>query len=457
MGSSVVDVAAIRERFAGRVIGPDDEGYDAARTIVYGGFDRRPAVIIQPGDAVEVAQVIALARETGLPLSVRSGGHSPAAQSVVDDGIVLDVRALKELDIDAEARTAWVGTGVTAAEYTAAAALHGLATPFGDTGSVGIGGITLGGGVGFLVRRFGLTIDSLIAAEVVTADGCVRSVDEHDHEDLFWAIRGGGGNFGVATRFKLRLHEVPEVYGGMLFLPATEQIVQGFIAASEAAPGELSGIGNVMSAPPMPFIPAELHGEMILMALLCYAGAEEDGERALRPFRGLATPLMDMLKPMSYADMFPPEDDSYHPTAVAHTMFMDRIGGEEAATIMRYLTSSDASMRVAQLRVLGGAMARVPNDATAFGHRNSRIMVNVAAFYEGEDDRPRRQEWVDDFGAALKQGDEGAYVGFLGDEGPARVRAAYPGDTWDRLVQVKQRYDPDNLFSSNQNVTAQVP
>lgn len=452
MTSGVLDIAGIRQRFAGSVIAPHDEGYDAARTVVYGGFDRRPAVIIQPRDAREVGEVIALARETGLSLAIRSGGHSPAAHSVIDDGIVLDLRGLKDLDIDQDERIAWVGAGMTAGEFTVAAARHGLAVPFGDTGSVGIGGITLGGGVGFLVRRFGLTIDSLMEAEVVTADGRVLVVSEDRHPDLFWALRGGGGNFGVVTRFKLMLHELPQVYGGMLFLPASSEIVAGFMAASESAPEELSGIGNVMSAPPMPFIPEELHGEMILMAFLCFAGPSEEGERALEPFRSLAPPLMDMLEPMSYAEMFPPEDDSYHPLAVARTMFMDRIGDQESQTIMRYLTSSDAPMRVAQLRVLGGAMARVPNDATAFAHRQSRIMVNVAAFYEGEDDRPQRQAWVDEFSAALRQDDDGAYVGFLGDEGPERVRAAYPGETWDRLTRVKAEYDPENMFRSNQNI-----
>lgn len=210
-----------RGLFAGRVIGPDDADYDAARTIVYGGFDRRPAMIVRAADAADVSRVVRLARDTDLELAVRSGGHSAAGHSVTDGGIVLDLRDMKKLDIDVAGRTAWAETGLTAGEYSSATAEYDLATGFGDTGSVGIGGITLGGGVGFLVRKHGLTIDSLLAAEVVTADGEILYCDEETHPDLFWAIRGGGGNFGVATRFKFRLHELGPIFGGMLFLPAT--------------------------------------------------------------------------------------------------------------------------------------------------------------------------------------------------------------------------------------------
>jgi hypothetical protein len=356
------------------------------------------------------------------------------------------------LQIDIGGRTAWAETGLTAGEYTTAADAYDLATGFGDTGSVGIGGITLGGGVGYLVRKHGMTIDNLLAAEVVTADGQLRRVDAENHPDLFWAIRGGGGNFGVATRFQFRLHPLDTILGGMLFLPATPETIAGFIAEAEAAPEELSTIANIMPAPPMPFVPAEQHGKLIIMAMLVYAGNPEVGGRVLAPFRALAAPIVDMVRPMRYPEMFPREEGEYHPTAVAHTMFVERIDQESAETIMHYLQTSDATMRVAQLRVLGGAMARVPNDATAFAHRQSRIMVNLAAFYTGPEDQVARQRWITDFAAALDQGDSGAYVNFLGDEGANRVRAAYPGSTWDRLQQIKARYDPANLFRLNQNI-----
>jgi FAD/FMN-containing dehydrogenase len=207
-----------------------------------------------------------------------------------------------------------------------------------------------------------------------------------------------------------------------------------------------------MVAPPLPFLPPEFAGRLIVMAILVYAGESEAGERAIAPFRALAEPIMDMIKPMPYPEIYPPEDDSYHPTAVARTMFVDSIDDGCAETIIEFLESSDASLRVAQLRVLGGAMARVPVDATAFAHRSSRIMVNVAAFYDGEEDRPRREQWVAEFADALRQSDDGAYVGFLADEGEERVRAAYPGSTWDRLAAVKAKYDPANVFRLNQNI-----
>jgi hypothetical protein len=238
----------------------------------------------------------------------------------------------------------------------------------------------------------------------------------------------------------------------MLVLPATAEAIAGFIAAAEAAPEELSTIANVMPAPPMPFLPEEVHGQLVILAILAYAGDESAGERAVAPFRALATPLADLVKPMPYPEIYPPDDDSYHPLAVARTMFVDAIDLGVAETIMDFLRASDATMRVAQLRVLGGAMARVPADSTAFAHRDSRIMVNVAAFYEGADDRIAKEAWVADFASALRQGDSGAYVNFLGDEGEARVHDAYPGSTWDRLSAVKARYDPTNLFHLNQNV-----
>ncbi|MCI0649660.1 MAG: FAD-binding oxidoreductase [Chloroflexi bacterium] len=446
-----ISIPKLRAAFNGRVIAPDDAGYDEARTIFYGGIDRRPAVIIRVADATDVARVVSLARETGLELAIRSGGHSTAGHSVSEGGIVLDLSDMRALEIDAERRTAWVQTGLTAGEYTTAADAYGLATGFGDTGSVGIGGLTLGGGVGFLVRKHGLTIDHLLAADVVTADGQLLRVDAETHPDLFWAIRGGGGNFGVATRFQFRLHELDTIVGGMLILPATPDVIASFIAEAEAAPEELSTIANVMSAPPMPFLPAEYHGRLIIMALLVYTGAAEAGQRAIAPFRALATPIADMVRPMRYPEMFPPEEE-YHPTAVGRTLFVDTIGRDVAETIVGYLQASDATLRVAQLRVLGGAMARVPAEATAFAHRQSRIMVNVAAFYDGPEDRARREAWVTEFAAALRQGDAGAYVGFLGDDGEARIREAYPGPAWERLRAIKRRYDPTNLFRLNQNI-----
>jgi FAD/FMN-containing dehydrogenase len=436
----------------GRVILPDDADYDAARTVVTGGIDLHPAIIVRVADADDVARVVTVARDLGIELAVRSGGHSGAGHGGTEGGIVLDVRDLDSLEIDVPGRTAWAGSGLTAGAYTVAVAEHGLATGFGDTGSVGIGGITLGGGVGYLGRKHGLTIDALLAAEIVTADGQVRVVDAEAEPDLFWAIRGGGGNLGVVTRFQFRLYELPSMVGGILVLPATPETVAGFIAAADAAPDELSAIANVMPCPPMPFVPEEHHGTTVILALVVYAGDTPAGERAVAPLRALATPIVDLIAEAPYPSIYMPEDEDYHPLAVARTLFMDRLGSDEAGTIMSMLAASDSPMRVAQLRVLGGAIARVPADATAYAHRQRPIMVNVAAFYEGDADKPVKEQWVTSFAAALRQGDDAAYVNFLVDEGPARVHAAYPGATWDRLAAIKRRYDPTNLFHRNQNI-----
>jgi FAD/FMN-containing dehydrogenase len=447
-----LSIDRLRDAVKGRVIGPDDADYDATRSVMYGGIDPRPAVIVRVADAADIAAVIEAAKQTGLPLAVRSGGHSGSGHSTVDDGIVIDVRDLNELDIDPVARTAWAGSGVTAGQYTTAAAEHNLATGFGDTGSVGLGGLITGAGVGYLARRDGLTIDNLLAAEIVTADGQLREVDAQHEPDLFWAIRGGGGNFGVVTRFKLRLHELDGVVGGILVLPATADSIAAFIAAAENAPEELGTIANVMPCPPMPFVAEAHHGKLVNMAMVAYAGDAESGERVLAPFRSIAEPLADMVRPIPYPEMFPPEDPDYHPKAVSRTMFIDHVDLPVARTIMDFLTTSDSPMRVSQLRVLGGATSRVPVDATAYAHRNSRIMVNLAAFYETDEEKLQRQAWLAEFSAAISQGDTGRYVNFLSDDGEAGVRAAYPRETYGRLASIKAVYDPENLFRVNHNI-----
>jgi FAD/FMN-containing dehydrogenase len=437
----------------GRVITPEDPTYDQARTVFYGGIDKRPTAIVRVSDVADVRRVIATARDEGYELAVRSGGHSIVGHSTTDGGIVIDLRSMSKIEIDLDARTAWVETGATAIQVTEALAKHGLVVGFGDSGSVGVGGITLGGGIGFLVRKLGLTIDSLLAAEVVTADGRHLRADAEHHSDLFWAIRGGGGNFGVVTRLQFRLHELTQFTGGILILPATPETIAGFAAASLAAPEELSTIGNIMPAPPLPFLPEEVHGRLVIFGMIAFAGDGESAKRAIAPFRSLATPIADMCKPGPYTAMYPPEDPNYRPTAVARTMFVDSIDATTAATIFDYLSKSNAAMRVAQLRVLGGAMARVPAGATAYAHRSKPMLVNVAAFYQGDADREMRRSWVTKFARTLQPNDDGAYVGFLTDDGQARIRAAYPGSTWDRLTKIKATYDPTNLFRLNQNIT----
>ena len=449
-------ISKLREELDGEVITPDDDSYDEARAVYY-GIDRKPDVIVRPTDSNEVAYVVSVARDTGTELAVRSGGHSIAGYGSSDGGIVLDLSAMKGVHVDTKQRTVWAHAGLTASELTRALGEHGLAVGFGDNGSVGIGGITLGGGVGFLSRNHGLTIDSLLAAELVTADGKVLRVDAENHPDLFWAIRGGGGNFGVATRFQFGLHEVDEIVGGMLILPATTDTIAGFVELAAGAPDELSTIANVMKAPPMPFLPEELHGQVILFGLLVYSGDPETGESVVAPFRELATPLLDKIEPGRYSGIYEDEEEGPPPGVFAvRNFFVDAIDHAAAETIVEQVNASTASMAVTQIRVLGGAISRVPDDATAYAHRRQPIMLNIASMFQQPDEADAHQAWVSGLATAL--GDKGtAYVNFIGDEGNERVRQAYPGHTWDRLREVKHRYDPTNLFRVNQNIPPASP
>jgi FAD/FMN-containing dehydrogenase len=449
---SHLSISQLRTDLAGHVLGPDDPGYDAARRVFLPSVDRRPAAIVRPADAGDVARVVSLARETGVELAVRGGGHSAAGHGTSDAGIVLDLAGLAANEIDAGARVARAGGGLTAGDVTAEAAPHGLAVGFGDAPSVGIGGLTLGGGAGFLVRKHGLTIDHLLAAEIVTADGRVLDVDDASHPDLFWAIRGGGGNFGVVTRFDYRLHAVDMVTGGMLALPATPETIAGLVAEAEAAPDELSVIANLLLAPPLPFLPQDVVGRPLILAQLVHAGPLEDGERAVAPLRALAPAVADFVRPMPYAEMFPAEAQPAPPRAVVRTFFTETLDEAAGREILERLQASAAQMPAVQIRVLGGAAARVPSQATAYAHRERRMMVNVAAVYASAEEDRLHRAWAEDAAAALRQGGDAAYVNFLDDEGTDRVRAAYPGATWDRLVDVKRRYDPENVFRLNQNI-----
>jgi FAD/FMN-containing dehydrogenase len=437
---------------ADRVLFPGEAGYDEARRVFLPSVDRWPAAIVRPVDAGEVARVVALARETGLQLAVRGGGHSFAGHGTVEDGIVLDLAGLTALELDADRRIARAGGGLVSGTVTRVAAERGLAIGFGDAPAVGIGGLTLGGGTGYLVRKHGLTIDHLVGAEVVTADGDVLEVDDDRHPDLFWAIRGGGGNFGVVTRFDYRLHPLDTVTGGMLALRATPETLAGLVAEADAAAEELSIIANILRAPPLPFVPQELVGTPLVLALLVHAGALEDGARAVAPLRALDPPVADFVRPLPFGEMFTAESQPAPARSVMRTFFCDSFDRTAAAELLDRLQSSTAQMAAAQIRVLGGAVARVPVEATAFAHRHRRMIVNVSAAYVSADEEFVHRAWADDAAAALRRGEDAAYVNFLGDEGAERVRAAYPGATWERLTDVKRRYDPENVFRQNQNV-----
>jgi FAD/FMN-containing dehydrogenase len=359
---------------------------------------------------------------------------------------------MNAVEVDPESRTAWAQTGIQAGAYTKATGEDGLVTGLGDAATVGVGGITLIGGIGFLVRKNGLTIDDVLGAELVTADGELVEVDEDNHPDLFWALRGGGGNFGVVTRLRFRLHEIDEVYGGLMMLPASAELIKAFIAAAGAAPDELSTIANVMKAPPMPFVPEEMRGKAVVTALMLYAGDSEAGKQATAPFRALATPLADMIRPIHYPEMYEGPEPPAPAFFAGTNVLIDELPDEAPDAILEHLERSTAPMAATQIRVLGGAMARVPEDATAFGHRSAKLMVNVAAGYEDPEDTPGHKAWTSSLASAIGDVTGPAYGGFLGDEGEDGARRAYPPATLERLADVKRRYDPDNLFRLNHNV-----
>jgi FAD/FMN-containing dehydrogenase len=446
-------IATLRAHLNGKVIDADDPRYDDVRRVFLTGLDRRPAAVVRAADARDVARVVDVAREAGAELAVRSGGHSLAGYGTSEGGIVLDLSAMNAIEIDRDGRSAWAQTGITAGDYTRQAGLHGLATGLGDTPSVGLGGITLGGGIGFLVRKTGLTIDDLLAAEVVTADGHLLHADERNHPDLFWALRGGGGNFGVATRFRLRLHEIDEVVGGMMILPAGPDVIDGLVAAAQAAPAELSLIANVLKAPPLPFVPEQHHGKPVVMIQMVYAGGAEAGGKAIAPIRALAAPFMDMVRPIHYPEIYPEIEGPRPAFAGGTNVLVDALPAGAGETILAHLESATAAMAAVQLRVLGGAMAQVADDATAFGHRGAKLMVNVAVMYQRPDERAEHEAWAANVVQAMSAGPAApAYLGFVGDEGEGGVRRAYPAATLERLAEVKRRYDPENLFRRNLNV-----
>ena len=454
-----IQIANLRASLKGKVIGPDDPRYDDVRRVFFTGFDRRPKAIVRVGDASDVARVVTLARETGAELAVRSGGHSRAGDGTSEGGIVLDLSAMNVVEVDANGRAAWAQTGVNAGDYTRATGERGLATGLGDTATVGLGGITLDGGMGFLVRKHGLTIDNVLAAEVVTADGELLNVDENSHPDLFWALRGGGGNFGVVTRIRLRLHDIHQVVGGMLVLPASADVITGLVAAADAAPEELSVIAKVMKAPPLPFIPPEQHGKFVVMARMVYAGEPAPGEKAVSPIRALATPLADMVRPIRYPDMYAGPEAPGPAFSLGTNLLVDGLSAGGAETILAHLETATAAISAVEVRILGGAMANVPDRATAFGHRRAKLMVNIAAMDKRAEERAKREHeaWAAGLTEALSGGvTTPAYVGFIGEEGEDGVRRAYPPATLKRLVQVKGRYDPDNLFHLNLNVAPEM-
>jgi FAD/FMN-containing dehydrogenase len=446
-------LVALRARLTGQLITPDSADYDAARATPLRD-SRAPLAVVRVASAEDVAAVVDLAREHALPLAVRSGGHSVAGYSVIDGAIVVDFSAMKRVTIDPGARTARVQPGATSGDLAGPAHEYGLALSTGDTHSVGMGGLVTGGGVGFMVRKYGLAIDNLLAAEVVLASGEIVTASETSHPDLFWAIRGGGGNVGIVTEFTFRLAPVDRILGGDLMLPATPAVIRGYLDYAATAPEDLTMIAHVMHAPPAPYVPSDRVGELVLSILVTWSGDLDEGERALAPLRALATPVADAVAPMPYPGIYAFTAHQAEPhRASLRMMFADALSDDSIDRVLAAMREASSPYSIVQLRGLGGAYGRVPADATAFAHRQRRYFVAVIAIWldPAEDPAPHRA-WTAALWEAIRHEGNGVYVNFLEDEGAARIREAYPGGTWERLAEVKRRYDPDNLFRFNQNV-----
>jgi FAD/FMN-containing dehydrogenase len=448
-------VRSFESRVRGDVIRVGDDDYEEARQVWNTAVDRRPALIVRPHAVTDVVEAVEFARTNDLQLAVRGGGHSPAGYGTADLGLVVDLSAMKRLAVDPDRRIAAADAGLTWGEYNAGAHRHGMATPGGDVAAVGIAGLTLSGGMGWLMRKHGLTIDNLLEVDVVTTDGTRLTASEDEHPDLFWALRGGGGNFGIATGFRYRLHPVDTILGGAIVYAATHDGLRAYANATAAAPDELTTITLVLNAPPLPFIPAGAHGTPVHLIVPCYTGDLEAGQRALDPFRELAgtAPLADTTTPLQYPALYDLTDMAAvcRPHLIKNA-FLRALTDEAIEVILEFVSRATSPFSLVALRELGGAMARVPVDATAFAHRDQGFYIGVDASWELERRPERHVAWAEAFWQAIAAHTDGAYAGFLGDEGDARVHAAFPGATYSRLAAVKRRYDPDNILRLNPNI-----
>jgi len=448
-------LAAFTMRIKGDVIRPGDAGYQAAcETSKMANYDKKPALIVYAEDAADVSRCVTFAKRHGLPLTARGGGHSIGGHSLVDGGVVIDTSRMKAIRVDPVNRRAFAQTGLTAREFLAATEPHGLVAPFGDAGSVGIAGITLGGGIGYLTRKLGLTIDNVASIELVTANGEIVHASETEQADLFWALRGGGGNFGVVTGIEYRLSELPQIYGGAYLVEATPEVLREYARLSLEAPEEFSTISMLLKAPPLPFIPEEKVGTLALMMLTVYSGPIERGEEAFAPFRALGEPIADLIGPMPYSGMYVfLEDAEVRGRAAVRSGFYEEFSDEVISAALAFLEKGPQSMNFFQIRPIGnGAMQRVSPEATAFSHRDTNFMFAVIDHWEDEADDRENNEWVQSFWDAIKDRRHGVYSNFLQDEGEARVREAYTNATFERLAELKAKYDPTNLFSGNENI-----
>ncbi|MCE0763204.1 FAD-binding oxidoreductase [Pseudonocardia kujensis] len=450
-------IAELREQVRGPVIEPGGDGYDEHRQVHNGMHDRRPALIVRATSAADAAAVVNYAREAGLDLAVRGGGHSAPGFGTCDGGVVLDLSPLNNVFVDPIKKTARVGGGATWGDFNHATHVYGLATTGGIISTTGVGGLTLGGGIGYLTRGCGLSCDNLVGAEVVTADGRVRAVGEDQHEDLLWALRGGSGNFGVVTALELALHDVETIYGGPLLYEVADApaVMRAFDDYIQQAPEQLGAFFGWQLAPPLPFIPEDRHGDVFCAVVTCWSGRPEHGEQAIKPFRDIAEVKAELVGPMPYPALNSAFDGLFH-KGIRQYWKADFVRELPDDAIARHLEHGPGTPTVAStmhLYPVNGAAARVGAQDTAFGHRDARYAMVIGAFWDPPGDDDANTRWVRDYYAAVHpySGTEGGYVNFMGADDAARAPENY-GPTYQRLRQVKATYDPGNLFHLNQNI-----
>jgi FAD/FMN-containing dehydrogenase len=451
-------LSELEASFAGELVSPDDATYDRHRTVWNGSIDRHPALIARCTRASDVKAAVTFARQTGLPLAVKGGGHSFPGQSVCDDGIVVDLGEMKGIAVDPQARTATAEAGVLLGELDRETQAHGLAVPAGIVTHTGLAGLTLGGGIGWLQRKYGLTIDQLLSVDLITAEGEPVKASETENADLFWGVRGGGGNFGVVTKFEFRLNPLgPDVVAGPVFWPIEESpdVLRFYRDWIAAAPDDLMTIVIHRKAPPLPFIPSELHGKPVVAIVCCYAGSVEEGKDVVAPLKAFGSPVLDLCEPkpfLEHQSMFDPSyphGQWYYMRACDVAELSDEVIDITVEHAMR-LRSPLTAFPIWQM---GGAISRVGEDETAFSGRGAGHTFNITAATAGREGFDEEREWVRDFWAALEPHHaSGVYVNFLMNEGEDRVREAYGTEKYDRLKALKRRYDPDNLFRLNQNI-----
>jgi FAD/FMN-containing dehydrogenase len=440
----------------GELIQPGSSRYDEARKVYNAMIDRYPGLIVRAADASDVIATVRFAGEQGLDLSIRGGGHNVAGFGTNDGGVVLDLSRMRDVRIDPKRRVARVSGGATWGDVDHAGRAFGLATPSGVISTTVVGGLTLGGGFGHLTRRYGLTIDNLISADVVTADGELKTVSADENADLFWAIRGGGGNFGVVTSFEFRLHPAGVVYGGPIFYPvaAAEQVMRFYREFIAGAPRELNAFFGFHVAPPAPFVPEHLQGHAACAIVVCWTGPLDQAEAAVKPIREAAPVGLDLMGPLPYPalnGLF----DALLPAGLQHYWkadFVKELTDEAIAIHADHGPRVPNYMSLMHLYPLDGAVQDVPADGAAFGHRGVKFSHIIAGIDSEPANMPAHRDWVRSYWSALHPHSAGgAYVNFLMDEGQDRVRATY-GANYARLAEIKRQHDPSNLFHMNQNI-----